>query len=345
MKDSKDIIIIPAYCPSEVLLELVHSIDEKRYQVIVVDDGSGVQYASIFQQLPLVLTHEKNLGKGCAIKTALRYIQGQNTEDVGSIATMDCDGQHTVEDVVRILDASRSNPGKLILGVRDFHGSIPWKSKIGNLFTRGIFWLDQKISLQDTQTGLRAFSMDRVQDFLQVTGSRYEYEMRVLFFCGENSIPIMEVPIQTIYHDKKNSGTHFRAVKDSVLIYKDMIKFTLSSMSSFVVDYILFGIFIILLKNIPEYILVSNVLARIISAAYNYLMNVKLVFKMEKPTIRSASQYFLLALFILCMNNIILSGILYITGIPAMAAKIITELILFIMSFIIQHTFIFKKRK
>lgn len=345
MKESKDVIIIPAYCPSQVLLELVDAIDKTRYQIIVVDDGSGEKYASIFQQLPLVLTHEMNLGKGAAIKTAFRYVQEQ-MQDLDSrmcIATMDCDGQHTVEDVIHVLEAAREYPGKLILGARDFRGEVPWKSKLGNYATRVFFRISQKVSLQDTQTGLRAFSADLLPKFLQITGDRYEYEMRVLFSCGKEKISIMEVPIQTIYHDKKNSETHFRAVKDSILIYKDVIKFTLSSMSSFLVDYILFGIFIMFLKNIPEYILISNILARFISAAYNYLVNAKLVFKMKKPTVKSAIQYFMLALFMLCMNNLILSFILYMTGLPAMVAKIITELILFIMSYLIQHVFIFRK--
>lgn len=342
----KDIIIIPAYCPSDTLPEMVESIDSERYQVIVVNDGSGPEYTEIFQQLPMVLSHTDNMGKGYAIKTALRYIQEQlpDRASVGGIATMDCDGQHTVEDVQKVLEAARENPGRLILGVRDFHGSkVPWKSKVGNLVTTWVFRWSQKIQLKDTQTGLRAFSLELLPPFLEISGNRYEYEMHVLMHCGKNKIPIVQIPIQTIYHDKKNTGTHFRAVRDSVLVYQDMIKFTLSSMSSFAVDYMLFGFFLILFQKVPNYILTSNILARLISAGYNYLVNAKLVFKMEKTTVKSAAQYFLLALFILCMNNIVLSLILYVTALPAMLAKIVTELVLFIMSYIVQHVFIFKK--
>lgn len=349
MEDSKDmtnIVIIPAYCPTDRLPQMVEAMDKERYQIIVVDDGSGPQYASIFQQLPLVLTHSENQGKGCAIKTALCYIQDKFSGEQFPccIATMDCDGQHTIEDLGKVLECAKENPGKLILGARDFQGAVPWKSKLGNQVTRGIFRLTQKISLKDTQTGLRAFSSDLLPAFLQIPGNRYEYEMHVLMYCGKNEIPMMEVPIQTIYHDKKNTGTHFRAVRDSILVYKNVIKFTLSSLSSFVVDYLLFGLFLILLKRVPGYILVSNVLARFISAGYNYLVNAKLVFRMEKATVKSALQYFLLALFILCMNSILLSLILYVTGIPVMVAKMITELLLFAMSYSIQHIFIFKKQ-
>ena len=349
MQQAKNIVIIPAYKPKETLIELVEKIEEKDMLVIVVDDGSGQEYERIFKRLPLVLTHESNKGKGCAIKTALTYIKEQffqeSNQGVRSIATMDCDGQHLVSDAIHILEESQKNPGKLILGVRDFHGNIPWKSKLGNNLTKCLFRCFYHVALQDTQTGLRAFSIDMVDPLLEIAGERYEYEMHVLTYCIKNQIVILERTIQTIYHDKQNSGTHFRAFKDSVMVYQDMIKFTLSSLSSFAVDYVLFGLFLIILVKVPEYVLVSNVLARIISACYNYLVNAKLVFKVEKPTVRSAMQYFLLAKFILCMNNLILSAVLYVTRFPAMLAKMITELLLFILSFLVQHIFIFKKIK
>lgn len=344
-KNRKNIVIIPAFRPSEVLVTLVESLGREN-QVLVVDDGSGEAYKNIFQQLPLVLTHERNMGKGHGIKTALQYIQQNHSqEEMFGIVTVDCDGQHSVEDALHVMETAVCNPGQLILGARDFQGNIPWKSKLGNSLTRSLFRIMNHCRLQDTQTGLRGFTSDMLTDFLRIPGERYEYEMRVLSFCAKNKISIKEVPIQTIYHDAKNTGTHFRAVRDSLLVYQDMIKFTLSSLSSFLVDYILFGIFILLFAKLPGYILLSNIAARMISAAYNYLLNAKLVFRMEKATVKSAVQYFLLAIFILCMNNIVLSTILYVTGLPAMIAKIITELILFLMSFFIQHLVIFRKKK
>lgn len=72
-------------------------------------------------------------------------------------------------------------------------------------------------------------------------GERYEYEMNVLLFLAKEGIDIDEVPINTIYQDRENSTSHFRAVWDSIRIYKDLLKFTLSSFSSFVLDYLLFA--------------------------------------------------------------------------------------------------------
>ncbi len=91
------------------------------------------------------------------------------------------------------------------------------------------------------------------------------------------------------------------------------------------------------------YILLANIIARIISAACNYMANCLFVFK-EKQRLWSALSYFLLAVFILFMNNIVL---LIYSGIPGLSlyiVKILTELTLFITSYLIQKKFIFKKK-
>ena len=101
----------------------------------------------------------------------------------------------------------------------------------------------------DTQTGMRAFSSQLCDDFLALKGERYKYEMNVLMYCARQNIPIVEVPIKTIYHDKRNSYSHFRKIRDSFKIYQQLFKFTLISFSSFVIDYLLFFLFIHILPN------------------------------------------------------------------------------------------------
>lgn len=70
-------VIIPAYQPDQVLIEIVKQLYHLGCQIIVVDDGSGEEYQKIFEQIKdicIVLSHAKNNGKGAAIKTALSYI-------------------------------------------------------------------------------------------------------------------------------------------------------------------------------------------------------------------------------------------------------------------------------
>ena len=121
------------------------------------------------------------------------------------------------------------------------------------------------------------------------------------------------------------------------------IKFAASSFMGFLVDYVLFCSLSLIFPDKKIYILLANIIARIISAACNYMTNCLFVFK-EKQRLWSALSYFLLAVFILFMNNIVL---LIYSGIPGLSlyiAKILTELTLFIASYLIQKKFIFKKK-
>lgn len=121
------------------------------------------------------------------------------------------------------------------------------------------------------------------------------------------------------------------------------IKFAASSFMGFLIDYILFCSLSLIFPDKKIYILLANIIARIISAACNYMANSLFVFK-EKQRLWSALSYFLLAVFILFMNNIVL---LIYSGIPGLSlyiVKILTELTLFITSYLIQKKFIFKKK-
>ena len=114
------------------------------------------------------------------------------------------------------------------------------------------------------------------------------------------------------------------------------IKFATSSFMSFLIDYALFCGLSFIFPNTKIYILTANIIARIVSAACNYMINCRLVFK-EKQTIKSA-------LFILCMNNVVLLLYSTIPWIKLYIAKIFTELTLFVISYAVQRCIIFKNK-
>lgn len=235
------IVIIPAWQPDEKLISLVDALTERGLQSIVVDDGSGEQYQHIFRRIKetsLVFTHVKNRGKGAAIKTALTFVK-KELWDCQTVGIMDADGQHLPEDMIRLLEVAKKNKNTLVLGVRDVGKNMPLKSRVGNQITRIVFRLASGVTLTDTQTGLRAFGWELVDAMLKVEGERYEYETNVLLEMARKKVPIKEVEICTIYHDN-NSGSHFRPLKDSLRIYRDILRFTFSSFSSFMLDYLLF---------------------------------------------------------------------------------------------------------
>lgn len=340
------VVIIPAYKPDITLVTITDQLWAYGCQIIVVDDGSGEEYQQIFDQIGdicIVLRHTENRGKGAAIKTALSYIKKEvwGNEVIG---IMDCDGQHLPEDMMKLLQFAGTHRKTLVLGVRAVGKEMPFKSRFGNQITRAVYRIVSGVKVSDTQTGLRAFSLELTDKLLSVKGERYEYEMNMLMACARKKIPIEEVQIRTIYLDKDNSNSHFRGFRDSVRIYKEILKFILSSFSSFVLDYFLFLLLMFFLPHTAAAILLANIAARAVSAFYNYSMNCRFVFH-AKRRIREAAGYFALAGFILVMNNLILELFVQVLHVPVYPAKLLTECLLFALSFLIQKNVIFRKKK
>ena len=335
------IAVIPAYQPDEKLLSTVAELLEKTdYTLVVVNDGSAPACQAVFDQLPeavTLLTHEVNRGKGAGLKTGIAEIM---KSDAIGIVTADCDGQHTPEDVKKIADALLAHPDSLILGSRNIK-EMPLRSKAGNTLTCFVFAALTGLKIGDTQTGLRGLPKDWFETFLKLDGDRYEYEINMLMSAGENKIPVVEVEIATIYIDN-NSSSHFNALKDGLRIYKLMFrqagKFCLSSLISALIDYVMFILFDIVLGWEVAF---AQIGARIISSLANYFMNTKLVFK-GKVTAATLIKYYVLAACILLCS---IGGLKLLTGwgIPNLVAKIIVDAILYIVSYKVQQTAIYKK--
>lgn len=341
------IAVIPAYEPDEQLEKTAKELYDLNFKVLIVNDGSLPDKDDIFRRTEsyaTVLRHKKNCGKGRALKTAMRYIL-ENMPGEDCVVTVDADGQHRSADVLAVSLMLSLHPNDPILGVRSFEGKVPLRSRIGNSVTRAVFALASGKKLSDTQTGLRAFSISIIPFLLSIEGERYEYEMNMLLRCAESGIGWTEFPIRTVYLDMKNTSSHFNTVKDSFRIYKTILKFSGSSFVSFLLDYVLFNIFNAVLGLIPSFnaVFFSNIFARIISCMFNYMLNKKYVFR-SGGGVKTALKYFCLALGILIANTLLLQ-LFTAVGIPAFAAKIMTEITLFICSLLVQRFLIFKNVK
>lgn len=342
------IALIPAYQPTEQLLLLLKEAKNKGFQIIVVDDGSNKDSDNIFQssaRFGTVLRHTRNKGKGQAIKTGLSYIQKHYPADC-IIVTMDADGQHRVADAEKICQIAQDNPNTLVLGSRKLKEHVPFRSRFGNTMTRFVYHISTGQKVWDTQTGLRAFCAGLIPQLLSISGERYEYEMNVLLTCSRTGIPILEEEIDTIYIDG-NASSHFDTVKDSCRVYKEILKFSAASLTGFFVDYGLYSLLTLWTSGLEnaQSILISNIGARVVSASVNYTINRKLVFQSKAHVVRSAVQYAVLAGGILAGNTIVLGFLADFLGINRYAAKLITELVFFLVSWLVQRKVIFREGK
>ncbi|EJG09045.1 dolichol-phosphate mannosyltransferase, partial [Fusobacterium vincentii ATCC 51190] len=358
----KILILIPALNPPIQLIDYVKLLlDNGLKDILLVDDGSKEEFKEIFDTIEKfpnanikVFKHAKNLGKGRALKNAFNYfLTLPNLAEYSGVVTADSDGQHRVEDVIKVAKEVEENPNKLILGCRDFDlEQVPPKSKFGNKITNGAFKLFYGKNISDTQTGLRGFPTAIIKDFLDIVGERFEYETKMLIYCFQKEIEIKEVVIETVYFND-NSETHFNPIIDSLKIYKvtlsPFLKYIASAISSFILDILSFKWILIILiafGNIERaaVITISTIVARVISSTFNFYLNKKFVFKYEKNTKKSLLKYYSLCVVQMLLSAVLVTVVWKHTKYPETRIKIVVDTILFLLSYFVQQRWVFKRK-
>lgn len=285
------IVVIPALCPDPEVTDYVSALLEKGFrQVVVVDDGSGPTCAATFLKLEhmpgcTVLRHEKNLGKGRALKTAFAHILNCPLWEGSAVVTADADGQHSVEDVCAVAAATTEEKRRLVLGVRDLSlPNVPTRSKIGNRVTSWAFHLLYGARLADTQTGLRGVPWEMLRWCAGIEGDRFEYEMNMLIKAAREHVELRQVSIEVIYYNN-NAGTHLHAVRDSWRVFLILMSglgwYTAAAALSAAADVLTFwlGSAVIFrpLSDLACYWW-ATLTARALSSTLNYTLNRRYVF-------------------------------------------------------------------
>lgn len=361
-------VIIPAYKPDDRLPPYVAALrDAGVGKIVIVDDGSGEAFAELFGSIPQddavhIISYTPNAGKGVALKRGMQYLL-DSCPDSRYVITADSDGQHTVKDVLRMAESLQEDDTGLLLGSRDFdQPDVPFKSRSGNKITSMVFKLFYGVWVSDTQTGLRGFSSGLLPTMIAVKGERYEYEMNMLIECAKQKLPMRPLPIQTVY-ENNNEGSHFRAVRDSVRIYSVILagffKFISASLISFVVDYALYLLFNLLLKNVPSltgevnvfflrfvpHITIATAGARILSGIFNFTVNRKFVFADQNRVSRSFPRYLTVFLLNMILSAALTSGLHLWLGWSENLVKIPVDILLFILSYKLQQNWVFAPEK
>ena len=333
-------VLIPAWQPR--LVGLVQALLDAGFRwVVVVDDGSRTSCAPVFASLAaservVVLRHAVNLGKGRALKTGFNHVLTFGV-CVAGVVTADADGQHTPEDIVRVGEALVSAGARPVLGVRAFAGKVPLRSRVGNLLTRRVFAFLTGTKISDTQTGLRGLPQAVLPGLLALDGERYEYEMTMLAHLCRGGPAPLEVPIATVYLEN-NRGSHFDPVWDSMRIYFVLLRFYASSLVAAGLDLLLFTMCFALTGKV----LLSVVVGRL-SSLVNFWVNRRFVFHSRRALLAALWRYYLLAVAVGAVSyGLILSLHTYARW-PVLAAKVGVDVLLSLVSFSAQRTFVFRR--
>jgi glycosyltransferase involved in cell wall biosynthesis len=208
-------ILIPVYNNPATIQKVTQESLDLGFVVLVVDDGSEVEVSSLLESHPNlhILRHPTNQGKGEAIRTGAKEAKERGFD---YIVTIDGDGQHYPKEIDHLLPLLKDN--HIVIGNRKFQEDVPNSSKFGRAFSN--FWIFAESGrwLGDTQSGFRGYPLSILE--LELTHSRYDFEIEVLIKHLWAKRDIKEVEIAVYYPPKGTRVSHFDKVKDNIRLTK-----------------------------------------------------------------------------------------------------------------------------
>jgi glycosyltransferase involved in cell wall biosynthesis len=194
--------LIPAYFEEKHIRDVASRARAQLDTVLVVDDGSTDRTSEEAKAAGVeVVKHEKNAGKGAAIKTGLRNLLAR--ESLEFILILDGDGQHLPEEIPNFIATANETGAPLIVGNRmtDVR-TMPFVRKMTN---RYMSWSISRVIGQrvpDTQCGFRMFARALAAEFIAVESSAFDFETEMLAIAARNGCTIGAAKVSTVYGDE-----------------------------------------------------------------------------------------------------------------------------------------------
>jgi len=339
------VIAIPAFQPERCLLDLLFDLrDHTDAPIVVVDDGSRQDCWEIFEEAELlsgvvVLHHAVNLGKGAALKTAFNHVLCEWPEAAG-VVTADADGQHLTEDILAVAARLEAEGDALVLGARHFGEGVPLRSQLGNRITKSVMRVVAGQQLNDTQTGLRGLPPILLPYMLRILANGYDFELDMLLVCKHRNIRIVEEPIQTVYI-AENRSSHFNPLTDSLKIYFTLLRFSLVSIITTLIDN---SVFFVLTHPFGWVIWHAQVVARLAALLFNYRAARSAVFLKERGSLLTFFKFLALVAVSGTLSYTLMMALREHAHFALMPAKLSAETLLFFVNFLVQRDLIFASR-
>ncbi|MBN2881551.1 glycosyltransferase [Candidatus Woesearchaeota archaeon] len=221
-------IIIPAYNESKLIAQNVKKVEEfckknfKKYEIIVVDDGSK---DNTVKNIPnnkniIILENKINRGKGYSVK------KGMLSSRYDPALFMDADLSTSLEDIIKFMQIQ--NKADIIIGSRDTKDANvtqyqPFFRRIGSKTLKGIATIILPIKVQDSQCGFKLFNKRAKKLFIKQKIIGFAFDMELLWLAKKYKLTVLEKGVTW----KNNKDSKVNIIKDSIKFLIDAIKIRL----------------------------------------------------------------------------------------------------------------------
>ena len=193
-------IIMPVYNEKDTIYSIIEKIEHANFaglekELIIVDDYSSDGTTLILKELESrykVLFHEKNQGKGAAIRTAVKAASGD------FIVIQDADLEYLPDDYDKLLPFLINDEADVVYGTRfknsENSKNFILKNKLANMFLTMLTNILFGTRITDMETCYKAFKRDLIQS-ITIKSNRFDFEPEITAKLMKKKVRLKEVPI------------------------------------------------------------------------------------------------------------------------------------------------------
>jgi glycosyltransferase involved in cell wall biosynthesis len=215
-------VVIPAFDASLTIRQVAAEAAQSGLPVLIVNDGSGDSTGEEVDGLPVTLvSHERNLGKGAALKSGFAWALGRG---FSGVITLDSDGQHDPSAIPLLLSVAKDGDFDIVLASR--FSQFSQMSGLRRHWNRFGAWCMKKrtgFDISDSQSGFRYYSSRLLKD-ITLEAEGYEMEMEALMKAWRKGFRIGTIAVPARVVDGRETS-HFRPVRDTWNICMTFLRF------------------------------------------------------------------------------------------------------------------------
>lgn len=226
-------IVVPAYNEIATIAEVIRRVLEAPVEIpkelIIVDDGSTDGTREYLRNLMrgegsggetvTILFHERNQGKGAAIRTALSHVTGE------IVLIQDADLEYDPRDYAMLLQPILDGRADVVFGNR-FHGGphrvLYFWHFAGNRFLTTLCNIVTNLNLNDMEVGYKAFRTEVLKK-IRLRSSRFGFEPEITVKVAKLQCRIYEVPIS--YHGRTYAEGKKITWKDGLVAFVHILRY------------------------------------------------------------------------------------------------------------------------
>jgi len=196
---------IPAFNEEKAIGEVIKKALMYVDEVAVCDDGSTDNTSDIAKRVgAYVIKHDKNFGKGQAIRSLFEYAKKRGAD---VIVTIDGDGQFKPEEIPKLLSPIIERNYDIVIGYRfDNDSEMPAYRKVGNKILDKITNLASELPFRDTQSGFRAYSKKAIE-VIDFKTKGFSVDGEILIDASNKKLKIAETKVSVLYNLENKTST------------------------------------------------------------------------------------------------------------------------------------------